>query len=50
MFIFPLSFHSELWNVPYMTGVYLVQAHVLPALRNGYDSDSLDADIKTLRE
>ncbi|XP_060581702.1 procollagen-lysine,2-oxoglutarate 5-dioxygenase 2-like isoform X1 [Ruditapes philippinarum] len=36
-----------------MTGVYLVQAHVLPALRNGYDSDSLDADMalcKTLRE
>ncbi|XP_060560565.1 LOW QUALITY PROTEIN: procollagen-lysine,2-oxoglutarate 5-dioxygenase 2-like [Ruditapes philippinarum] len=42
-----------LWNVPYLTGVYLVQAHVLPALRNGYDSDSLDADMalcKTLRE
>ncbi|XP_045163177.2 procollagen-lysine,2-oxoglutarate 5-dioxygenase 2-like isoform X2 [Mercenaria mercenaria] len=42
-----------LWNVPYMTGAYLVQGHVLPSMRNGYDSSSLDADMalcKTLRE
>ena len=50
MFFF---FYSGIWNVPYMTGVYLVQAHVLPTVRNGYDSDSLDPDMafcKTLRE
>ncbi|KAL4221290.1 Procollagen-lysine [Mactra antiquata] len=42
-----------LWNVPYISGVYLIQSHVLPSITEGYINDNLDADMalcKTLRE
>ncbi|XP_052759652.1 multifunctional procollagen lysine hydroxylase and glycosyltransferase LH3-like isoform X2 [Mya arenaria] len=43
-----------LWNVPYMGGMYLIQAHVLPSIQGGFaSSEGFDADMAlcaTLRD
>lgn len=42
-----------LWNVPYMTGSYLVQRHVVKSLQDPYTSNDLDPDMafcKVLRD
>ncbi|KAH3821107.1 procollagen-lysine,2-oxoglutarate 5-dioxygenase 1-like isoform X1 [Dreissena polymorpha] len=34
-----------LWNVPYIGGVYLIQGHILPALKGAYTAPGLDPDM-----
>ena len=43
MFILP-GF-SGLWNVPYVTSVYLIHGYLMPKLTGAYITDDLDADM-----
>ena len=47
-------YFSGVWNVPYMTGAYLVHGYLMPVLTNAYNSQTdLDPDMafcKTLRD
>ena len=52
LYLIPLSMHTSLllyysgvWNVPFLTGVYMIQGHVLPSMRSGYTDNRLDSDM-----
>ena len=44
-----LIFFRGLWNAPYISGSYLVQRHVVKAIKDAYTASDLDPDMAFCR-